>query len=152
MGLIASGAHSPWTSSAGRLFDAVSALLGLCDKISHEGQAAVRLQAAADRHETGTLPFELEDRAGVVVLSFGPALRALLVQREAGVAIPILAVRFHRAVAAAVAAVCGRLRDREGLGRVVLSGGVFQNDLLLAVSRHRGAGPARARGRPGTRQ
>ncbi|MBU1694830.1 MAG: carbamoyltransferase HypF [Verrucomicrobia bacterium] len=131
LGLIASGAHSPWTSSAGRLFDAVSALLGLCDKISHEGQAAMRLQAAADRRESEALPVELEDRAGVVVLSFGPALRALLEQREAGVGIPILAARFHRAVAAAVAAVCGRLRDREGLARVVLSGGVFQNDLLL---------------------
>lgn len=126
--LIASGAHSPWTSSAGRLFDAVAALLGLCDEISCEGQAAIRLQAVADSREPGALPFELED----TVLSFGPALHALLEQRGAGVEVPVLAARFHRAVVAGVAAVCGRLREREGLKRVVLSGGVFQNDLLLA--------------------
>lgn len=127
LGLIASGAHSPWTSSAGRLFDAVSALLGLCDEIAHEGQAAIRLQEVADPHETGALPFEVKD----TVLSFGPALHALLEQRAQGVDVPILAARFHRAVALGVAALCGRLRDRERLARAVLSGGVFQNALLL---------------------
>ncbi len=126
LGLVASGAHSPWTSSAGRLFDAASALLGLCDRIEHEGQAAIRLQQAADPRETGTLPFELQD----TVLSFGPALHALLEQRAAGVGVPVLAARFHRAVAAGAAALCGRLRERENLNCVVLAGGVFQNDLL----------------------
>ncbi|HOW98254.1 MAG TPA: hypothetical protein P5567_03810 [Kiritimatiellia bacterium] len=128
LGLVASGAHSPWTSSAGRLFDAASALLGLCDRIAHEGDAAIRLQAAADPRETGEWPFALEE----AVLSFGPALHALLEQRAAGVAIPVLAARFHRTVAAGAAALCGRLREREKPNRVVLSGGVFQNDLLRA--------------------
>jgi hydrogenase maturation protein HypF len=127
LGLIASGAHSPWTSSAGRLFDAASALLGLCDEIAHEGQAAIRLQSAADPRETGVWPFELEGES----LSFGPALHALLEQRGAGVAVPTLAARFHRTVTAGVAAMCQRLREAEKLTRVVLSGGVFQNDLLL---------------------
>ena len=128
LGLVASGAHSPWTSSAGRLFDAASALLGLCDRIEREGEAAIRLQAAADPRETGALPFELQD----AVLSFGPALHALLEQRAAGVGAPILATRFHRAVAAGAAALCRRLRERENLDRVVLAGGVFQNELLRA--------------------
>ncbi len=128
--LVDTGAHSPWTSSAGRLFDAVSAVLGLCDEISYEGQAAIRLQTAAARSgATEPYPF----RFGGGVLDFGPAIREIVSARQEGLDVSDLAARFHRTVAVACAEVCGAVAATERIGDVVLSGGVFQNDLLLAM-------------------
>lgn len=131
MRLIESGAHSPWTSSAGRLFDAASALLGLCDEISYEGQAAVRLETAADRDERGAYPSTLIEKNDCLQLDFGATWRTMLEDRRRGLALGRLAARFHRGVAEGVAAMSRALREREGLNRVALSGGVFQNALLL---------------------
>lgn len=121
--------QSPLTSSAGRLFDAVSAMLGLCCRVSYEGQAAVRLQSAATPGLQGEYPFLVEEG----VLDFGPMIGAIAVELGAGAAHGRISAMFHNTVAAGVVAACEKVRFEDKTGRVVLSGGVFQNDLLLGL-------------------
>jgi len=133
--MIERGVQSPWTSSAGRLFDAVAALLGFTDPISYEGQAAIRLQTLADRAPRSPYPFELIKNAEPWIISFGPALRALVAERRAGEPPARCAGRFHRTVVAAVVAACRSLRHQLTNSNVVLSGGVMQNDFLVGLLR-----------------
>lgn len=121
------GVNAPLTSSAGRLFDAVSSLLGLCDEASYEGQAAIALEHAADVTETGRYAAPV-DLGPVPVAAIVRALGDDLLR---GTPVPVLAARFHNTLADVVVAVCGRLREEHGLSTVALSGGVFQNALLL---------------------
>jgi hydrogenase maturation protein HypF len=119
------GVNSPRTSSAGRLFDAVAALLGIRDAINYEGQAAIELEQRADPSERGSYPV----LAGTV-LPGAELVRAVVDDLARGVAVPTIAARFHNAVADAVTGVCERIRDESGVGVVALSGGVWQNLLL----------------------
>jgi hydrogenase maturation protein HypF len=122
------------TTSAGRLFDAVAALLGLRSVATYEGQAAVALEASARAARAGasvTLPLPVRHLDGRRVLDAVPLVRALLETRWDGPATPALA--FHRALAdATVTAVTGIASDRD-LDTVALSGGVFQNALLTRL-------------------
>ncbi len=128
---IEKGLNVPKTTSMGRLFDAVSALLGVCNEISYEAQAAIELeQAAHGARDWQPYPFAMED--GVVRL--GPLFNALLHALARDATIPDIAARFHVTVARMIAAVCARLRDETGLTTVALSGGVFQNALLLELT------------------
>jgi hydrogenase maturation protein HypF len=120
------GANSPLTSSAGRLFDAVSALLGLRDVINYEGQAAVELEQLADPTETGRYEAEIGNTVRGTDL-----VRAAAEDLRAGVAPPVIAMRFHNGVIDVVTGMCERVRESAGLDTVALSGGVFQNRLLL---------------------
>jgi hydrogenase maturation protein HypF len=124
------GHHAPPTSSAGRLFDAVAALVGIRDTVNYEGQAAIELEQRADRAERGrypigALPGEPLRLSGVDVV------RAAAEDLRRGVAVPVIAARFHNGVAAAVVRTCAQLRESTGVDTVALSGGVFQNMLLL---------------------
>ncbi len=133
--MLEQGLNAPWTTSAGRLFDAVAALLGFGAPVTYEAQAAVRLQTlACTARPAPAWPAAIEDRGGAFEVSFGPAVRALIAARRAGTDRAVLAAQFHATVAEAIGAACARLRERERLDRVVLSGGVFQNDLLLGLA------------------
>ena len=125
---------SPPTSSAGRLFDAVSALLGLRDRVTYEGQAAVDLEHVADVAARGSYPVPITAGAagGPAVLQVGELVRALTVDLRRGVPVPVLSGRFHNALADVVLGVCRQVRDDTALSTVALSGGCFQNGLLLA--------------------
>ena len=123
--MISSGFNSPLTSSAGRLFDAVAALLGLCDVATYEAQAAIRLEAAADSSVTGHYPFDLRDG----ILDFGRTIRALLADRQN---VGVAAARFQNTIVAGIVRVCESVREERGLKRVALSGGVFQNAWILS--------------------
>ena len=124
------GVNSPPTSSAGRLFDAAAAVLGVRDAINYEGQAAVELEQLADPAETGAYPAALE--AGEPFRVRGAdLLHGIIDDLTSGVPAPVIAARFHHGVAALIEAGCLAMRDRYGLGTVALSGGVFQNLLLL---------------------
>ncbi len=116
-----SGLNSPLTSSAGRLFDAAAALLGVRDTITYEGQAAIELEQLADPAETTAYPARIDDEI------HGEDLIGALLDDDATK--PKRAARFHNGVADAIVRTCDRLRDHSGT--VALSGGVFQNVLLL---------------------
>ena len=124
------GLGSPPTSSAGRLFDAVSAVLGVRDRVTYEGQAAVELEQRADPHERGTYPVRLGDGSPFTVAG-ADLVASVVADLRAGVAVPSIAARFHNAMAGLVVAGATRVRERTGLTTVALSGGVFQNLLLL---------------------
>ena len=130
LSLARSGVGSPPTSSAGRLFDAVAALLGVRDAINYEGQAAIELEQRADPLETGSHPAGIEGGEPFRIAG-ADLVRAAVEDLEAGVRPETVAGRFHNSVAAAVVAGCSLARERTGLTTVALSGGVFQNLLLL---------------------
>jgi len=128
--LIAAGIATPATSSVGRLFDAVAALCGLCAESSYEGQAAIALEAAVAGGAHGAYPLAVADLP-TLTLDARPTVRAVVADLDAGATVGAVAARFHNALAAAGAAACALLRKRLGIETVVLSGGVFQNAVLL---------------------
>ncbi|CAK8716207.1 Carbamoyltransferase [Candidatus Electronema halotolerans] len=123
--------HAPLTSSCGRLFDAVAALMGICATCSYEGQAAVRLEGLTkpDLHERYSFALELDKQP--MQLSFAPAFAELVADLQKKTEQAVIATRFHNAISAAIVAVCEELRQQQGLNTVALSGGVFQNAFLL---------------------
>jgi hydrogenase maturation protein HypF len=131
--LARTGLASPLTTSAGRLFDAVSALCGVRARVSYEGQAAIELEAAADPSERGSYPLALHDDApnGPLLLDARATVRAAARDLERGVGAGLVSARFHNALADATASAVGRVAEDRGVGVTVLSGGVFQNRLLL---------------------
>ncbi len=129
--LCRTGLASPVTTSMGRLFDAVAALCGVRLSVSFEGQAAAELEAACDPAEIGDYPLELGRDAGRLVLDARGTVAAVARDSAAGVPVPRIAARFHNAVAAATTAACITLAGERGLDAVVLSGGSFQNRVLL---------------------
>jgi hydrogenase maturation protein HypF len=125
--------NAPLTSSAGRLFDAAAAILGVRDEIRYEGQAAIELEQLADPAEAGAYPAGVQG-SGPFGIRGGDLLAAVLEDLAAGTPRPVVAARFHHGVAALIEAGCLLLRERHGLGTVALSGGVFQNLLLLRAT------------------
>ena len=130
-GLARGGVASPLTSSMGRLFDAVAALCGLRTEVTYEGQAAIELESVSDREESGAYPLPIVDSDDGLVLDARATVAAVAADSSGGVSTPLVAARFHNAVAAATAEACSRLARELDLETVVLSGGVFQNRLLL---------------------
>ena len=137
-GLCVSGFRAPPTTSMGRLFDAVAALCGLHPVTTHEGQAAIALEAAVDPAERGSyeLPFAETAQPGAPrwTLDARPTVLAVATDVEAGVGVGVVAARFHAAVATATAAACERVAREAAVAPAVLSGGVFQNRRLLEAT------------------
>jgi hydrogenase maturation protein HypF len=137
--------NSPVTSSAGRLFDAAAAILGVRDLVNYEGQAAIELEQLADPAESGWYHAGIDqagmERAGLGQAGLGQArplrvngadlIRAVAEDLLVGTDVGVISARFHNGVAAFIEAGCMQLRERHGLAAVALSGGVFQNLLLL---------------------
>lgn len=127
--MAATGTNSPETSSMGRLFDAVSGLLGLRSVVNYEGQAAVELETIADRGHAGRYEFEVAGNGGIIKSE--TVIRRVVEDILNGVPPQIVSAKFHLGVAHLIADTARRLGEEHGLDRVVLSGGVFQNVLLL---------------------
>jgi hydrogenase maturation protein HypF len=167
---IGSGCNSPWSSSVGRLFDAVASLLGLVQVMSHEGEGGLRLQGAASRLSdlsgvqgpSGAWPLpllatgQLDDGPGGAVhhggsppslgwLDWAPLLAGLLEAIAAGASPEVCAARFHHALAGALAEMACLADGARDTRTVALAGGCFQNRLLLEASvaalRRRGLRP-----------
>ncbi|MGI8730043.1 MAG: carbamoyltransferase HypF, partial [Solirubrobacteraceae bacterium] len=128
------GMGSPFTSSAGRLFDAVAALCGVRLQVSYEGQAAVEFEALADRAAADPYPLEFEYRGQAVALDPRPMITAVLDDLDAGVPVATISARFHAGLAHGTANVLVLVAQRRELDLAVLSGGVFQNRLLLELT------------------
>lgn len=133
---LASGIGCVDTSSMGRLFDAVSSLLGVRHRISYEGQAAIELEALATR-VTGEPPSLRLALDGDNLLDPTPLFHGLVAGLRAAVPVSALAAAFHEAVAVAVAELAGRVGREHGVWLAGLTGGVFQNVLLLRACRRR---------------
>ncbi|RPJ36864.1 MAG: carbamoyltransferase HypF, partial [Chloroflexi bacterium] len=119
--------NAPLTSSMGRFFDAASALMGVRQKATYEGQAAIELETLADPAETGFYPFEIHED----VIDPAPLWEALLANWRQGVTIPVLAARFHNSVARLAVELCQKVHLEHGSAAAALSGGVWQNRYLL---------------------
>ena len=127
--------NSPITSSAGRLFDAVSSLLGICDRTNYEGQAAMMFEFAADLNERGSYPFEIKegnkfqpeaDEPLVQIIDWQPIIISIINDIRKDVKPSIISTKFHNTLAKVILEVA----KKSGMKKIVLSGGCFQNALL----------------------
>jgi hydrogenase maturation protein HypF len=124
--MIDRGINSPLSSGAGRLFDAVSAMLGLCTVSAFDSEAPIRLESAALPGIGEHYPYE----AGKILV-FAETLRAIMEDAEKKTAPGVISAKFHNTVAEAINNVCGMMRRESNIRKVLLSGGVFQNKYLL---------------------
>jgi hydrogenase maturation protein HypF len=123
--------NCPLTSSCGRLFDGVSALLGLCPSISFEGQAAVELEMIAHGEENGGYEFFTDREGEKEIIRLRPLMEGILQDLERGVPPSRISGKFHNTLVEIGITLCRKVRDEGGPGKVALSGGVFQNRFLL---------------------
>jgi hydrogenase maturation protein HypF len=128
--MMAKDINCPRTSSMGRLFDAVAAIIGIRYTVAYEGQAALELEMLADDGESGSYPFEWLSEDGYQILPH-PIIQGVVRDIENGVSPAVVSARFHRTLICMTAALCREIRRNSNLNRVALSGGVFQNALLL---------------------
>ncbi len=141
VGMLDRKLNCPETSSAGRFFDAVSALLGIRTGISYEGQAAIELEYYAV--QDGAMPYDVElyrpggeegrTKAPFVVKT-DTVIKQILRELSQGCGREHISSRFHKTVAEIILRGCQAIRGESGLNRAVLSGGVFQNITLLNSS------------------
>jgi hydrogenase maturation protein HypF len=130
--------HCPHTSSVGRLFDAMAALAGIRDRVSYEGQAAMELEWLAievDAADVSAFDFDIVENAEnevPLLIDVRPMFAAAAADLRRPCEPALIARRFHSTLVEIASQVCRRLRHRTGLEAVVLSGGVFQNALLLS--------------------
>ena len=127
--------NSPETSSMGRLFDAVSAILNIRKKIEFEAQAAIELEKNAwqcDKSFRLVKPYRFSYRpaAKTILISPIPLIKEITSDIKKGLSKPEIAYKFHFSVAEMVCDVCKIIRKKTGIKKVALSGGVFQNKLL----------------------
>ncbi len=120
--------NSVATSSMGRFFDAASALIGLRSEATYEGQAAIELEAIADRDEINYYPVEIIGD----LLDPAPLWQSMIMDWRSGISLPVLSARFHNSISRLLIQCCLILRERTSINQVALSGGVWQNMILLA--------------------
>ncbi len=125
--------NTPLTSSMGRLFDAVAALIGLRSVIDYEAQAAIELEMLANKApgETARYPFSLGKHEEVNIIKVHDLLAAIINDLHNHTPRARIATRFHNTVAQIILEMCQKMSPRNNIHRVVLSGGVFQNRMLL---------------------
>ncbi len=128
--------NSPLTSSAGRLFDAVSALVGVRGEIDYEAQAAIELEMLApdDIDRAESYPFSILEEGGVRVVKLGELFKAIVRDFKNQTPVPVISLKFHHTVAEIITKMCRLLAKETGINQVALSGGVFQNQLLLKLA------------------
>ena len=125
--------NSPLTSSCGRLFDAVSALIGVRGEVEYEAQAAIELEMRAydEADETASYPFSIVEQDGLSLVKLENLFSAVIRDLQGDATQARIAAKFHNTVARMINELCQVISDKTGITQVVLSGGVFQNRLLL---------------------
>lgn len=126
------GINAPLTSSAGRLFDAAASIVFGLDRAAFEAELPIRLERVADFNCDERYVFEVRRAGGMPVVSAAPVIRQLVRDVKKRVDPAVVSARFHNGLAAAIVTVAQRLRKKTRLDTVVLSGGVFQNEILSA--------------------
>jgi len=132
------GVNSPLTSSAGRLFDAVSALAGVREEIDYEAQAAIELEMLAPDEsgepERKAYPFSITEDQGTKVVKLKELISSVVQDIKNHVPAPMISLKFHHTMAQIIAEMCKTITKESGINGVALSGGVFQNRLLLKLA------------------
>ena len=129
------GLNATPTSSMGRLFDAVAALVGLRQTVTYEAQAAIELEAMTDRTSSSSYTFSVvQQPKGPLEIDPTAVIREIVRDLYAGQPIPIISAKFHNGVANLILELSMRLRETLKLNQVALSGGVFQNVTLLDLT------------------
>jgi hydrogenase maturation protein HypF len=131
--MIEKNVNTPLTSSMGRFFDAISSLLSIRDTVHYEGQAAIELEAIADPDWKQEYLFEIQDKETPMVVDPIEIVKGVVLDLMNGISSPRISGKFHRTIARLIIETCNRIRFNEGLIQVVLTGGVFQNTLLLSL-------------------
>ena len=126
--MLTAGLNCPQSSGMGRLFDGVAAILGVKSLASYEGQGAVLLEAAASETD-GAYPYALA--GSPLRFDWRPTVRALAADRDAGLPLGEIAGRFHNTLVAMAVETCRAAREKTGINDVALSGGTFQNMILM---------------------
>jgi len=129
--VIEKGINTPDTSSLGRLFDAVSALLGICTVNTYDAQAAIELENAVDRQEKQSYPVRILKKDGMSILSVVPMVAAICSDRQSGVATGTIAARFHNGLIKGFSQFIREEISQSDIHDIVLAGGVFQNEIIL---------------------
>jgi hydrogenase maturation protein HypF len=132
--MIKKGLNSPYTTSMGRLFDGVASIVGLRQRVSYQAQAAIELEDLAKRADTNeTYVFHLHD----TYIDHRPVIHGIVSDIRSGSDIKFIARKFHNTIVQMIIQVAERLRDETGIEYVALSGGVFQNSIILEHSYNR---------------
>lgn len=129
--MITKRVNTPLTSSCGRLFDAISSLIGLRQKISYEGQAAMELEMCQNLSEKGKYPWAIKEKKGHLILLTSDIIRSAVEDIKIGISRGIISRRFHNTLIDMFTGACIKLRELSGIGHVAMSGGSFQNVTLL---------------------
>ena len=136
--IIEKGINSPLTSSVGRLFDAVAAAIGICpEQCSYEGQAAIEMEAIADTNilnndkETLNYSFKLEKSANIYYIDTSSTWREILDDIKQHISSSEIAAKFHQSLAITTVKIVKQLKQENQFNQVILTGGVFQNQILL---------------------
>jgi hydrogenase maturation protein HypF len=135
--MVERGINSPLTSSCGRLFDAVAALSGGPQTIRYEAQAAIELMQKFQDFNVRTLNFILEQKNHSLEIQVRPMIRSIVRAIQNGESINRISSRFHKTLLEIFEAVTSEARKETGINGVVLSGGVFQNQILFETLIHR---------------
>jgi len=118
--------NCPLTCGAGRLFDAVASLLGLCQVATFQAEGPMRLESLVQENCRESYEFEMAD-----TIRFGATIRGIIDDLKRGNSISFIASKFHNTIISVIFESANAIRGKEGLNKVVLSGGVFQNKYLL---------------------
>lgn len=130
--MVQRGVNSPLTSSCGRLFDAVSALLGIRREIAYEGQAAIELEMSRNPGEEGGYAFDINADAGGWIMETTPIIQGVVADLIDGELPDVISGRFHNTLIKMLHEICTIIRTESSIEQVALSGGAFQNETLLS--------------------
>ena len=128
---LVSGLNAVPTSSMGRLFDAVAALCGVRQTVNYEAQAAIELEALACGDETDYYSFEVDHQ----IIDAAPVIQEIVNEIRRGTPKEVISRRFHNSLARMVQIGCRNFRQDHGVSKIALSGGVWQNTLLLSLTK-----------------
>jgi len=125
-----SGELSPLSSGAGRLFDAISAIIGLCDRNTFEGEAAIAMESLVSAGIHDEYPFELTGGMPLLI-DFSPTINGIIGDLLEGRDKRLISTKFHNTLSGVILGVIRKVREVFDLGEILLSGGTFQNMYLL---------------------
>ncbi|MCX8081948.1 MAG: carbamoyltransferase HypF [bacterium] len=119
-------------SSMGRLFDGVSSILGISENITYEAQPAIELEMIAKKTEGKPYKYGIREESSLII-DLLPLIKSIVDDIKSGISTEKISYKFHRTISAIITRICKRIKEERGIYRVVLSGGVFQNKLLLDI-------------------